>query len=94
MTKPEGCNKRHWVSGSEDIIDTMVPAEIDICTVLFSAQVFPGLMLALTRQESESGGAWYETQTDEPMRGWLCPSLFLYFDEAPEELHIQIKVKK
>jgi hypothetical protein len=21
------------------------------------------------------------------MEGWLCPALFLYFDEAPEQLH-------
>jgi hypothetical protein len=89
-----GLQQEALISGSEDIIDTMVPPEINTCTVLFSAQAFPGSMLALTRQESESGGTWYVTQTDEPMRGWLCPSLFLYFDKAPEELHIQIKVKK
>jgi hypothetical protein len=27
------------------------------------------------------------------MEGWLCPALFRYFDEAPEEIYVKAEAK-
>jgi len=83
-----GLEREALIAGSEEIIDTFVPAEVNTCGVMFSADAFPGANLHLERRESDMGGTWYETANGR--RGWLCPSLFLYFDEAPETLHCRI----
>ena len=35
-------------------------------------------------------GNWYSgTVAGEMMEGWLCPAMFLYFNEAPAELYVK-----
>ena len=52
----------------------------------FSHLPFPGHDLELVRQHQEAEGWWYHSPELE-MNGWLCPALFLYFDEAPVQLY-------
>ena len=61
-------------------------------TLLFSDRPFPGYQSELKRQREEFGGHWYRS-AELDMEGWLCPALFAYFDEAPEQLFAQFKAK-
>jgi hypothetical protein len=56
--------------------------------LLFSAAPFPGYQLKVRQTTGEMGGTWYECE-DPPMKGWLCPALFRYFDEAPAEIYVK-----
>jgi hypothetical protein len=77
-----------FVEGADDIIDVMT-SQIEEAeggfALIFSAQPFPGSSLELLRTREEFGGWWYWSET-LGMEGWLCPALFLYFEEAPEKL--------
>ena len=80
-----GLLREPFVSGADDIIDIMVE-EIDNAdegfVLTFSHLPFPGHKLELHRLHEEAGGWWYQSSY-LGMEGWLCPALFLYFDEAP-----------
>ena len=80
-----GLVREPFVSGADEIIDVMVE-EIDNAdegfNLIFSHLPFPGHVLQLDRQHEESGGWWYQSHS-LGMEGWLCPALFLYFEEAP-----------
>lgn len=56
--------------------------------LIFSAAPFPGYQAEVRQVEGEMGGNWYESD-DPPMKGWLCPALFKYFDSAPAEIYIK-----
>jgi len=84
-----GLVREPFVEGADDIIDVMtgqIEGAADGFGLIFSAQPFPGSTLQLLRVREEHGGWWYRADTLD-MEGWLCPALFLYFDEAPEQLH-------
>ena len=77
-----------FVEGADDIIDVMasqIEGAEEGFALTFSAQQFPGMMLELLRTREEFGGWWYRSEALD-MDGWLCPALFLYFEEAPEKL--------
>ena len=80
-----------FVSGVPEMIDDLVvdiPNAKDGFRLLFSSQPFPGYQRKMTRLRAESGGWWY--RTDEPeAEGWLCPALFRYFAEAPEQIYVK-----
>lgn len=84
-----GLVREPFVEGSDDIIDVMT-ATIENASegfaLMFSANPFPGRTLYLERVCEEAGGWWYRSDVID-MEGWLCPALFLYFEEAPEQLH-------
>ena len=83
-----------FVSGVPEMIDDLVADIADArqgFRLLFSASAFPGFQRRLTRQCEEHGG-WY--RADEPdLEGWLCPALFRYFDQAPEEIFVKAEAK-
>lgn len=56
--------------------------------LLFSADPFPGYQVKVRKATDEMGGTWYESE-NPPMKGWLCPALFHYFDEAPAEIYVR-----
>jgi hypothetical protein len=56
--------------------------------LIFSAGPFPGYQQKVTKVAGEMGGNWYEI-AEPPMKGWLCPALFKYFDEAPDAIYIK-----
>lgn len=80
-----------FVAGADAIIDHMT-AGIENAgrgfKLLFSHRQFPGHDLALQRREPEDDGWWYYSEALD-MRGWLCPALFLYYDQAPPNLYAQ-----
>ena len=86
-----GLEREPFVSGADDIIDVMVE-EVENAEsgfiLTFSHIRFPGHNLELIRQREDSGGWWYHSPVLD-MSGWLCPALFLYYDEAPLRLYAQ-----
>jgi hypothetical protein len=58
----------------------------------FSKTPFPGAQVELTRLYEEFGGNWYES--NEGMKGWLCPALFKYFPIAPEKIYARCERRK
>ena len=54
----------------------------------FSATPFPGFDIILDKIGKDMGGTWYEVHNGD-LQGWLCPALFLYFDEAPDQLYLK-----
>ena len=88
-----GLVREPFVSGADDIIDFMVSGIPDAesgFNLLFSAEPFPGHHVEFERRHEEFGGYWYHVAKLDKS-GWLCPALFLYFDEAPEQLYAQFK---
>lgn len=85
-----------FIMGMSEIIDTAVAKsggteDTVESTITFSSSPFPERTHVLEREFEEDGGWWYTTGED---RGWLCPALFLYFEEAPEKIYVQVKETK
>ncbi len=84
-----------FVSGVPEMIDELVanvPEAREGFRLVFSAAPFPGYQRKLTRLREEYGGWWY--LSDEPeAEGWLCPALFRYFDEPPQEIYVKAESK-
>ena len=84
-----------FVAGIPEIINMFIPREQDTCDITFAGMQFPGAQGCLTMVSggSEETGTVYELSAEgfPPMQGWLCPALFKYFDEAPEELWFKIE---
>ena len=89
-----GLVREPFVCGIPEMIELLVA---DISTaesgfkLLFSGQPFPGFQFELTRLREEIGGHWYSLAREQ--EGWLCPALFKYFDEAPENLYVKAEPK-
>jgi hypothetical protein len=87
-----GLVKEPFVMGIPDMIDREVahlPEAEKGFTILFNSTGLPGADVVLTKAEAESGGTWYE-QKATGLKGWLCPALFKYFDEAPETIYVKV----
>lgn len=58
----------------------------------FADQPFDGRDTSLTwLRRGDLDGDWYTaTIRAEPMEGWLCPALTLYFKTAPKQLHVRV----
>lgn len=56
----------------------------------FSGFPFDGHQLKATKINEEGNGNWYETNG---MMGWLCPALFKYFSQAPDNLYFKVEDK-
>tara|TARA_B100000214_G_C23936172_1_gene613305 strand:- start:1094 stop:1474 length:381 start_codon:yes stop_codon:yes gene_type:complete len=88
-----GLIKEPFVGGSDEIIDFMVQElkrPEDGFSLIFSENPFPNFNLELNRLREEFGGWWYASNKLQ-MEGWLCPALFLYFEEAPLRLYVLFK---
>jgi hypothetical protein len=89
-----GLVKEAFVAGADEVLATLAGR---VCedwttgfTLLFSHEPFPGFQAKMTRVRPEYGGYVYFCEGLQ-QEGWLCPALFKYFAEAPENLYIQIK---
>ncbi len=86
-----GLVQEPFVSGIPDMIDSLV-AEIPDARrgfrLLFSQSPFPGFQKKLQWCEEEMGGHWY-IEADTGMKGWLCPALYRYFAEVPQQLYVK-----
>ena len=88
-SEEKGLQGEALVLGTEKVLSSLVPADVKECTVHFCAEPFPGTDMSGAWLREELGGNWYETPDGRDF--WLCPSLFLYFDEAPVELHMKVE---
>ena len=90
-----GLDKEPFVAGADTLIDIAVE-QFGITDaksgflLLFSATPFPGADLKLEWLREEQGGNVYIWRQNNH-EGWLCPALLKYFEEAPTELHIQLR---
>jgi len=84
-----------FVFGMPQMIDYMIKHKSDMeydeaCDgfgMIFSKSPFPDYHMKIDWVKEDSGGNWYYSE-DMDRRGWLCPALFKYFDEAPESIYI------
>ena len=58
--------------------------------MIFSLTEFPGYDSKLVRGRPWGRGFYYHSP-DLDMEGWLCPALFHYFPQAPEEIFVKIE---
>jgi len=70
-----------------DILTKDIPNAHDGFKLWFSASPFPGYQRVLQWVETSMGGNWYQFE-DTMETGWLCPSLYHYFDEAPAKIYL------
>jgi hypothetical protein len=88
-----GLDKEAFVSGIPEMIRYMtrdIPDAEEGFLLTFSATPFPGYQYCIhkTSPTGETyGGNWYHME-EINQDGWLCPALFCYFAEAPEELYV------
>jgi hypothetical protein len=84
-----------FVAGVPEIIDHLVkdiPNAENGFRMLFSGKPFPGYMMKVTWIRAEMSGNWYHSE-ELDMKGWLCPALFKYFEEAPKEIYVKAEKK-
>ena len=86
-----GLRKEPFVAGVPEILDKMVKDIPDAdkgFRLLFSARDFPGATHKFLLRRPEKGGNWYYCEQFDK-EGWLCPGLFKYYREAPEEFYVK-----
>lgn len=90
-----GLLQEPFVCGADTMIDQVVATIPDAESgfiMLFSATPFPGHQIKLSWCRADSNGNWYFSEKLD-MEGWLCPALLKYFDQAPQEIYVQVKAK-
>ncbi len=92
-----GLVKEPFVAGADVIIDQALKAKgVENADagfrLLFSAGEFPKYDLKLTWLRAADGGNYYTAEGTE-LEGWLCPALFKYFDDAPNEIYARLEDK-
>lgn len=89
-----GLKSEPFVGDINAMIDYLcLQVESQDITLIFGAHPFPGAMLHLERAETEHGGTWYFCR-ELGIRGWLCPALFKFFEEAPEAIYVKAERNK
>jgi len=86
-----GLNKEPFVLYIPEMIDELVKGIPDARAgfrLLFSGSVFPNYQMKLEWVREELGGNWYRLQGTS-REGWLCPSLFKYFEIAPKNIFVK-----
>lgn len=84
-----GLRREPFVGGMPEIIEELVKNIPDVdkgFRLLFSTHPFPGCTLKLIWRRGDRSGNWYYCEQYQK-EGWLCPSLFKYYHEAPKELY-------
>lgn len=86
-----GLNSEPFVSGIPEMIEQLIRQKSienaeDGFALTFSHLKFPDYDVRLIHKREDGGGHWYLNEMTGA-EGWLCPALFRYFDEAPDELY-------
>ena len=84
-----GLVQEPFVAGADTMIDRVVeniPEAEKGFLMLFSTTPFPGHQVKLEWRRGDGGGNWYYAPQLN-MEGWLCPALFLYFQQAPNTIY-------
>jgi hypothetical protein len=90
-----GLVREPFVSGIPEMINKLVapiPHAENGFRLIFSARPFPGYSTKVIRRREEYGGSWYYSE-EYNAEGWLCPALFKYFPEAPDEIYVKAEPK-
>ena len=85
-----------FVLGIPEMLDKMVKDLYDPengFLLFFSSQPFPNYQVCMHRLYSEMNGNYYQLEGTE-MVGWLCPTLYTYFEVAPERIYIKVDSRK
>ena len=79
------------IRGMPEIIEHTVGERTDrfICT--FSEQRLMGKSAVLEKNAESEGGCWYVLQGTS-LRGWLCPTIFRYFDTIPQVIYLHLLI--
>lgn len=88
-----GLVKEPFVSGIPEIINLFVGGIENPkkgFRLLFSDNQFPGSIIRLDRCEPEAGGYWYQLH-GTTKKGWLCPAMFNYFEQAPDSIFAAVE---
>ncbi|MGL5095259.1 MAG: DUF6717 family protein [Planctomycetia bacterium] len=86
-----GLWKEPFVAGVPEMVDALVKDVPDAekgFRLLFSANPFPGFQKKLTWLGGDARGNDYQLD-DPPLKGWICPALFHYYDAAPKNLYVK-----
>jgi len=86
-----GLHREPFMAGIPEMIDDMVrdiPNAENGFRLLFSPEPFPGYSHKLTWRRGGRMGNWYYCE-EYQKEGWLCPALFKYFDDAPNEIYVK-----
>jgi hypothetical protein len=75
------------VRGVPEIIKALVGRKVDRFSVIFTSDNQTAHSHVLVRKQPEDGGYWYQLQ-GTTMKGWLCPVLMQYFEQAPENMYL------
>jgi hypothetical protein len=84
-----GLEKEPFICGVPEMINVLtnnIPNAEAGFKLVFSMNPFPGYQAELDLEREEYGGYWYQWKKEEK-KGWLCPALFRYFDQAPEKIY-------
>jgi hypothetical protein len=85
-----GLEKEPFIKGITEMIDVLVaniPNAGHKFRLYFACIPFVGA-IKLDWDGEEDGGNWYYSEQFD-MCGWLCPALYKYFTDAPEELYVR-----
>jgi hypothetical protein len=79
------------IRGMPEIIEHLVGKRTDrfICT--FSEQARLGKSAALEKHAESEGGCWYVLKGTS-LRGWLCPTIFRYFNTIPAVIYLDVPI--
>ncbi len=86
-----GLVREPFVAGVPEMIDVLVadiPEADKGFRLTFSARPFPDFDKKLTWLRGDMEGNYYRLD-DPPMEGWICPAMFKYYENAPQELYIK-----
>ena len=90
-----GLKEEAFVHGMTEIISQLVDAKGTPnpsagFALHFSDLPFADHDVVMEAGEADMGGTWYSGDVaGEHMEGWLCPALFLYYEQAPPRLYVK-----
>lgn len=96
--KDVGLFREPFVAGADTVIDMAtqsIPSAGRGFTLLFSDHPFPGAQLRLDMAgagDAVRGNTyhWAEGGVD----AWLCPALYKYFSQAPQQIYAEFRAKQ
>jgi hypothetical protein len=91
-----GLVQEPFVEGMPEIIELFVqdiPNATEGFQLFFSASPFPNYQAELVWVKEDCGGNWYCWKKHD-LEGWLCPALFHYFSEAPQQIYCKAQPLK
>ena len=86
-----GLNMEPFIENIPEMINDLVKDIPDArrgFRLLFSALPFPGYQVELEWVRPDYDGNWYRIK-GQTLEGWLCPSMYNYFDVAPKSIFVK-----